>query len=111
MAFLARSMVARPVVLSVAGVASARALATGTVKWFSTSKGYGFIQTDDETPKEVFVHQTAVEMEGYRYLTEGEKVSFDVQKTERGLQALHVKGVNGPLQRDGRQQRPSGGKQ
>jgi cold shock protein len=60
-------------------------MATGTVKFFNTQKGYGFIQPDDGS-KDVFVHITAVERAGMRSLNEGQKVSFEVV-TERGKQA------------------------
>jgi len=58
---------------------------TGTVKFFNTQKGYGFIQPDDGS-KDVFVHITAVERAGMRSLNEGQKVSFEIV-TERGKQA------------------------
>ncbi|GGE31155.1 cold-shock protein [Marinicauda pacifica] len=51
-------------------------MATGTVKWFNTTKGYGFIQPDDSS-KDVFVHATAVERAGMSSLTEGQRVSFE----------------------------------
>jgi CspA family cold shock protein len=60
-------------------------MATGTVKFFNTQKGYGFIQPDDGS-KDVFVHITALEQAGMRSLNEGQKVSYDVV-TERGKQA------------------------
>ncbi|MDF1721180.1 MAG: cold-shock protein [Minwuia sp.] len=52
-------------------------MATGTVKWFNTTKGYGFIQPDDGG-KDVFVHVTAVEKAGLRGLNDGQKISFDI---------------------------------
>ena len=58
---------------------------TGTVKFFNTQKGYGFIQPDDGS-KDVFVHITAVERAGMRSLNEGQRVSYEVV-TERGKQA------------------------
>jgi cold-shock DNA-binding protein family len=58
---------------------------TGTVKWFNTTKGYGFIQPDDGQ-KDVFVHISAVEKAGLRSLNEGDKVSFDLQE-DRGKTA------------------------
>lgn len=61
------------------------AMATGTVKWFNTEKGYGFIQPE-EGGKDVFVHITAVKEAGMMTLTEGQKVSFEL-KTERGKTA------------------------
>ncbi len=60
-------------------------MATGTVKFFNTQKGYGFIQPDDGS-KDVFVHITAVERAGMRTLAEGQKVSYEIV-TERGKQA------------------------
>jgi CspA family cold shock protein len=60
-------------------------MATGTVKFFNTQKGYGFIQPDDGS-KDVFVHVTAVERAGMRTLVEGQKVTYDII-TERGKQA------------------------
>jgi CspA family cold shock protein len=61
---------------------------TGTVKWFSNEKGYGFIERaggDD-----VFVHHSAITMEGYRTLTEGQRVSFEVVQGPKGAQAANV---------------------
>jgi CspA family cold shock protein len=60
-------------------------MATGTVKFFNTQKGYGFIQPDDGS-RDVFVHISAVERAGLRSLMEGQKVSYDIV-TERGKQA------------------------
>ena len=60
-------------------------MATGTVKWFNTTKGYGFIQPDDGG-KDVFVHISAVERAGLRALNEGQKLSFQL-KEERGKTA------------------------
>ena len=60
-------------------------MTTGTVKWFNTTKGYGFIQPDDGS-KDVFVHITAVQAAGLRGLTEGQKVSYEVAM-ERGKAA------------------------
>lgn len=64
-------------------------MVTGTVKWFNESKGYGFITPDDGSP-DVFVHFSAISGEGFRTLTEGQKVTFDVEKGPKGLQAAHV---------------------
>lgn len=60
-------------------------MATGTVKWFNTQKGFGFIQPDDNS-KDVFVHISAVQAAGMRGLNEGQKLSFDVVQ-ERGKAA------------------------
>ena len=63
-------------------------LAEGTVKWFSNEKGYGFIER--EGGDDVFVHHSAIEMDGYRSLTEGQRVQFDVEQGDKGLQAKNV---------------------
>ncbi len=63
---------------------------SGTVKWFSRVKGYGFIAPDGEE-SEIFVHFTGIEGEGYRNLEKGEKVSFVVEDTEKGPQAVQVR--------------------
>ena len=65
-------------------------MATGTVKWFNDAKGYGFI-TPDGGGKDVFVHHTAIQMDGFRSLSEGDKVEFDVAKGPKGLQAQNVR--------------------
>ena len=61
---------------------------TGTVKWFSAPKGYGFILRP--SGEEVFVHYSAIEMEGYRKLEEGAEVEFELKEAPKGLQALEV---------------------
>jgi CspA family cold shock protein len=58
-------------------------MSTGTVKWFNGTKGYGFIQPDDGS-KDVFVHISAVERAGMGTLSEGQKVSFDLQRGQQG---------------------------
>jgi CspA family cold shock protein len=60
----------------------------GTVKWFNGSKGYGFISREDGP--DVFVHYSAIQAEGYRNLTEGQKVEFTVENGPKGLQAANV---------------------
>jgi len=65
-------------------------VATGTVKWFSSEKGYGFITQDDGGP-DVFVHFSAIAAEGYRNLEEGQKVQFDVTQGQKGSQAANVR--------------------
>ena len=60
----------------------------GTVKWFNNQKGYGFIS--DESGKDVFVHYSGLNMEGYKTLEEGVAVSFDVVDGEKGPQAVNV---------------------
>ena len=63
-------------------------LAEGTVKWFSNEKGYGFIER--EGGDDVFVHFSAITMDGYKSLTEGQRVSFEVVQGDKGLQAANV---------------------
>jgi cold shock protein len=62
---------------------------TGTVKWFNGSKGYGFI-TREDGGKDVFVHFSAIQGEGYRNLDEGQRVEFEVQDGPKGPQAANV---------------------
>jgi cold shock protein len=62
---------------------------TGTVKWFNNTKGYGFI-VQDNGQKDVFVHHTAIQQEGYRSLQEGQRVSYDVEQTPKGPAAVNV---------------------
>ena len=61
---------------------------TGKIKWFSNSKGYGFIEQEDG--KEVFVHFSAITGDGYKTLEEGQKVQFDVTDGQKGPQASNV---------------------
>ena len=63
-------------------------MAEGTVKWFSNEKGFGFITREDGD--DVFVHHTAIQSEGYRSLTEGQKVEFEVVQGDKGLHASNV---------------------
>jgi CspA family cold shock protein len=63
-------------------------VAVGTVKWFSNEKGYGFIEREEG--EDVFVHFSAITMEGYKSLTEGQRVEFDVVQGTKGLQAANV---------------------
>ncbi|MFM2128843.1 MAG: hypothetical protein RL477_389 [Pseudomonadota bacterium] len=67
-------------------------MATGTVKFFNQTRGFGFITPDDGS-KDVFVHISAVERSGLSGLTEGQKVSFDVQPDARGPKAINLKQV------------------
>jgi len=60
----------------------------GTVKWFNETKGYGFIEQDGG--RDVFVHYSAIRMDGYRTLKEGQQVEFEMLETPKGLQAAEV---------------------
>ncbi len=68
-------------------------MATGTVKWFNNAKGYGFV-TPDEGDQDIFVHFSAITMDGYRTLKEGQRVEFDVQEGPKGLHAQNLQRVN-----------------
>lgn len=60
----------------------------GRVKWFNNEKGYGFI--DHSTGEDIFVHYSAIKQEGYKTLSEGQMVDFDLIETTKGLQAVNV---------------------
>ena len=64
-------------------------MATGTVKWFSDEKGFGFI-TPDDASKDLFVHHSGISGDGYRSLSEGSRVSYDAQSGEKGPKAVNV---------------------
>jgi cold shock protein len=64
-------------------------MATGTVKWFSDDKGFGFT-TPDDSSKDLFVHQTAIQGDGFRSLAEGAKVSYDAEQGPKGPAASNV---------------------
>mgnify|MGYP001122503894 CR=1 FL=1 len=65
----------------------------GTVKWFDDKKGYGFIESDD-AGEDVFVPYSAVEVEGFKTLQEGQRVRFEVQQGEKGLKAANVQPIS-----------------
>ena len=66
-------------------------MATGTVKWFNNEKGYGFIARDEGA--DVFVHHSAIQMNGYRSLIEGQRVEFEVVAGDKGDQARNVRAL------------------
>jgi CspA family cold shock protein len=69
-------------------------VASGTVKWFNAEKGFGFISQPSGGP-DVFVHHSAIQMNGFRSLEEGQAVEFDVQEGPKGLQAVDVRPAAG----------------
>ena len=64
-------------------------MANGTVKWFNDKKGYGFINENDD--RDVFVHFSAIDMTGFKTLSEGDMVIFEVEESDRGPEAKNVK--------------------
>jgi CspA family cold shock protein len=67
-------------------------MATGTVKWFNASKGYGFISPNNGGD-DVFAHFSAIEMDGYKTLKEGQNVEFEIQQGPKGPQATHIRAL------------------
>ena len=65
-------------------------MSTGTVKWFNDSKGFGFIKPDDGGD-DLFAHFSAIQAQGFKTLTEGQRVSFDVTSGPKGLQASNIR--------------------
>ncbi len=63
-------------------------MSTGKVKWFNAEKGYGFITTDEG--KDVFVHYSSIQADGFRSLEEGQTVTFEIVESDRGQQAANV---------------------
>ena len=64
-------------------------MATGTVKWFNDSKGFGFV-TPDDGGDDLFAHFSAINMDGFKTLTEGQKITFDVTQGPKGSQASNI---------------------
>lgn len=67
-------------------------MATGTVKWFNATKGFGFI-TPEDGGEDLFVHQSEIQVQGYRELAEGQRVEFEATKGQKGMQASAVKPI------------------
>jgi len=68
-------------------------MATGTVKWFNTSKGYGFISPGNGGD-DLFAHFSAIEMDGYKNLKEGQNVEFEIQDGPKGPQAARIRALS-----------------
>lgn len=66
-------------------------MATGTVKWFNDKKGFGFIKCDDG--EDVFIHHSAIQMEGFKTLAENQKVEFEIVDGPKGKAAANVKSI------------------
>ena len=69
-------------------------MATGKVKWFNDQKGFGFIAAE-QTGRDVFVHHTVIEGQGYKTLTDGETVEYDAEESAKGMKATRVKRLVG----------------
>jgi CspA family cold shock protein len=67
---------------------------TGTVKWFSNVKGYGFVNADGNDEEDIFVHFSAIEMDGYKKLTSGQRIEFEIDEGPKGLQAHKIRSIN-----------------
>ena len=83
-------------------------MATGTVKWFNDQKGYGFIKQDGVV-EDIFVHHTAIKMDGFRTLAPGEVVEFEIKKDDKGLKAVNVTrtGQSNPAAIEEQEQQPA----
>ncbi len=68
-------------------------MATGIVKWFNNAKGYGFV-TPDQGEQDVFIHFSAINMDGYKTLKEGQKVQFDLEEGPKGLHASNLQSLS-----------------
>ena len=69
-------------------------MATGTVKWFNLDKGYGFVQMDEDG-SDVFVHHSAIDMQGYKALSHGQRVEFSLYYGPKGLTAAYLRPIDG----------------
>lgn len=64
---------------------------TGTVKWFNNRKGYGFLVPDEQSDEDVFIHYSSIEMEGFKTLSEGQKINFELADGPKGLHATNIR--------------------
>jgi len=69
-------------------------LETGLVKWFNDARGYGFLQETEDSTEEYFVHFSAIDMDGFKTLKAGQKVSYTLKDTDKGIQAVNVKVIS-----------------
>ena len=81
-------------------------MASGSVKWFDSKKGFGFIEAA-ELERDVFVHHSGIAGDGYRHLKEGDQVDFDIEETDKGPQAVNVRLTEEPAQQDPVQEEPA----
>ena len=88
-AHFAHDVVARPVALAATNIRK-DTMATGTVKWFNSEKGYGFIAPDDGSA-DLFAHFSAIAGSGFKELTENQKVEFDAERGPKGMQAANIR--------------------
>ena len=65
-------------------------MSTGTVKWFNNRKGYGFVVPDEQVGEDVFIHYSSIEMEGFKTLSEGQKINFELSDGPKGLHATNI---------------------
>ncbi len=63
---------------------------TGTVKWFNNRKGYGFVVPDEQVEEDVFIHYSSIEMDGFKTLSEGQKINFELSDGPKGLHATNI---------------------
>lgn len=78
---------------------------TGTVKWFNNAKGYGFIVAENN-PEDFFAHFSSIEMDGYKTLKAGQKVTFEIEKADRGFHAKHIRVMNQAPEAAGKENSP-----
>ncbi len=81
-------------------------MASGSVKWFDSKKGFGFIEAA-ELERDVFVHHSGIAGDGYRHLKEGDQVDFDIEETDKGPQAVNVRLTEDPAQEEPAQEDPA----